>query len=299
MTDALPAIEELLHPAHFFDFAAHPFEHHKLFARPGVRTVVDVLNEIGPYCHEMFAAFPRTFDTEYHVEHSDWPSTICEGAFNVILSPGASCNPDRIVGCVTEGDEHFLFVDENAQVRGGVFDLSNGSVFIGANARVEGAWICGPAIIGEASELRPGAYVRGNVILGRRGVFRGELKNVVVMDDADFPHPSYLGDSICGYHTHFGNQATAANVNIFGRKEPLTLKHNGAVMPLGRRKIGIIMGDYCQVGCNSVSDPATFLLPHTIVYSLTRINSGIYGPREVLKNKPMEHGVIERTPLQL
>lgn len=295
MNETVTPLEELLAPARFFDFTAHPFEHHQLFTRPGVRTVVDVLNEIGPYCHELLAAFPRTFDTEYHVEHDDWPSTVCEGRFNVILSPGAYFVPDRIVGGME--DEHFIFIDEQAQVRGGVFDVRDGSIVIGAGARVEGAWVCGPAIIGEASELRPGAYLRGNVILGRRGVFRGELKNVVVMDDADFPHPSYLGDSICGFQTHFGNQATAANVNIFGRKDPLVLRHHGASYPLGRRKIGIVMGDYCQVGCNAVSDPATFLLPHTIVYSLTRINSGIYGPREVLKNKPMEHGVIERAPL--
>ncbi len=116
------AVDDLLLPERFFDFTAHPFEHHTLFTRPGVRTVVDVLNEIGPYCHEMFAAFPRTYDTEYLVEHSDWPSTICEGIFNVILSPGASCTPDRIVG---GEEEHFLFIDENAQVRGGVFDLSS------------------------------------------------------------------------------------------------------------------------------------------------------------------------------
>ena len=108
----------------------------------------------------------------------------------------------------------------------------------------------------------------------------------------------YLGDSICGYKCHFGNQVTAANVNIFGTKEPLSLKTGGTTIPLGRRKIGIVMGDYCQVGCNSVSDPATFLLPRTIVYSLSRINSGIYGPDEILKNKPMERGVIERAPLK-
>ena len=61
--------------------------------------------------------------------------------------------------------------------------------------------------------------------------------------------------------------------------------------------MGICMGDFSQVGCNSVSDPGAFLKPYTIVYALTRIKKGFYGPNEVLKNKPMEHGIIERAPL--
>jgi len=57
------------------------------------------------------------------------------------------------------------------------------------------------------------------------------------------------------------------------------------------------MGDFSQVGCNSVADPGTFLGPYTIAYALTRINKGFYGPNEVLKNKPMEHGVVEKVSL--
>jgi hypothetical protein len=60
-------------------------------------------------------------------------------------------------------------------------------------------------------------------------------------------------------------------------------------------KLGIVMGDLSQVGCNSVSDPGTFLGPRTIVYQLSRINKGFYGPDEVLKNKPIEHGIVERS----
>ena len=55
--------------------------------------------------------------------------------------------------------------------------------------------------------------------------------------------------------------------------------------------------DFSQVGCNSVADPGTFLAPRTIVYSLTRLDKGFYGPDEVVKNKPMAHGVIERVTL--
>ena len=77
----------------------------------------------------------------------------------------------------------------------------------------------------------------------------------------------------------------------------LILKHDGKAYDLGGPKLGIILGDFSQVGCNSVADPGTFLAPYTIVYQLTRINKGFYGPNVLLKNKPIEHGVVEITPL--
>jgi hypothetical protein len=81
-------------------------------------------------------------------------------------------------------------------------------------------------------------------------------------------------------------------------RDPIVLAVDGKQYDLGRPKVGIIMGDYSQVGCNSVSDPGTFLAPWTVVYQLSRLNKGFYGPRELIKNKPMEHGVIERSPLK-
>jgi len=253
----------------FFDFKKYPFEHEKLFQREGISNVVDVLNHIGPYCRE-------------------W---LNKGQRSKVEGKRSDFLPDRILG---EESGNFVFMEKGAEVFGGTFDLTKGSVFIGENSVIQGAWICGPAIIGRNTSVRPGAYVRENVIIGNNCTIRGELKNTVVMDECDFPHPSYLGDSICGYKTHFGNQATAANVSIFGGKASIKIKIDGEKFDTGRRKIGIIMGDKSQVGCNSVSDPGTFLKPGTIVYSLSRINSGVYGPNEILKNKPIEHGVIER-----
>jgi hypothetical protein len=280
----------------YFDFEAHPFEHEELFRREDVATVVDVLDYIGPYCQEWLDELPvQDVEDDTAVMHDECPDAFCHGKFVCVVEPDAECYPNRIIG--GEGD-HVLYLAEGAALLGGEIDLSKGSVYIGSGARVWGAWISGPAIIGDESVVRPGAFLRGDVIIGQQCTIRGELKNVVVMDESDFPHPSYLGDSICGYKTHFGNQATAANVSIFGRRDSIKTEVNGTLVDLKRRKVGIIMGDYCQVGCNAVSDPGTLLLPRTIVYSLTRINSGVYGPDEVLKNKPMEHGVVERTPLR-
>lgn len=281
---------DFLRPVAFFDFNAHPFAHQKLFL-DGDKTVIDVLDSIGEYCCEWLK----------NTEHScclpaRTPPQRCHAgdAVRIFANESAVVCPDRIIG----GEGHTLFVEAGVRIIAGTIDLSAGSVYIGAKTTIEGAWICGSTIIGEKTTIRPGAYIRGNTIIGDNCTIRGEIKNSVVMNDADFPHPSYLGDSLCGWHSHFGNQATAANVNIFGRKTPLSVTYKGERIPLNRRKIGIVMGDECQVGCNSVSDPATFLLPRTIVYSLSRITSGVYGPDEVIKNKPMAHGVIERAPLQ-
>ena len=268
----------------FFDFNKYPFEHEKLFHREGINNVVDVLNHIGDYCDEWLESVggQSTFSVD------------CNRQFLSIENP-IVFSPDRIIG---ENSGNSIFIKKNAKIIGGTFDISKGSIFIDENSDVQGAWLCGPTIIGKNTTVRPGAYIRGNVIIGNNSTMRGELKNTVVMDECDFPHPSYLGDSICGYKTHFGNQATAANVNIFGGKKSIKIKINGEAFDTGRRKIGIIMGDFTQVGCNSVSDPGTFLLPNTIVYSLTRINAGVYGPDEILKNKPMEHGIVERTKME-
>lgn len=281
---------EFLKVENYFDFEKHPFEHQNLFFQENAGTVVDALNHIEEYCEGWLNKFQISNIT--HPTATAAP--LSRGDF--VKCQSENFSPDKIIG---ENSGNFVFVEKDAKIVGGVFDLTSGSIYIGKDADVQGAWICGPVIIGEKTVVRPGAYLRGNVILGRENVIRGEIKNSVIMDNSDFPHPSYLGDSICGYKTHFGNQATAANVNIFGGKDNIKINVNGEKTDLGRRKVGIIMGDYCQVGCNSVSDPGTFLLPRTIVYSLSRIKSGVYGPNEILKNKPLEHGVIERAEFKL
>lgn len=284
-------LHTLLHPGAFFDFAAHPFAHKALFTSRDDITVIDVLDMLGAYCVETLATQHKAC-TYPAVSLAQQCHVV--GTPRVLADPSAVVMPDRIIG----GEETVLMLGPGVSLIGGTYDLSCGSIAIGARTKLHGAWVCGPTLIGEETEVRPGAYFRGNVLIGDGCTLRGEIKNSVIMNNADFPHPSYLGDSICGWHSHFGNQATAANVNIFGKKTPLSLVYNGEKIALKRRKIGIIMGDECQVGCNSVSDPATFLRPRTIAYSLCRISAGIYGPDEILKNKPLTHGVIERAPLR-
>jgi acetyltransferase-like isoleucine patch superfamily enzyme len=294
----------------YFDFNTHPFEHQRLLEQTD--SVYAAILGIDEYAAKWLAdtiAKKRSAARAFDNKAPKPAHTI--GNFEVLLEDGVVFEPARIIGRVpalrgpSQKDDlrYSIYVGKDAKVIGTDIYLEKGSIYIGAETTVEpGVGIKGPVIIGKETELRQGAYLRGDCIIGNGCVIRGEIKNCVLMDKANFPHPSYLGDSLCGYMTHFGNQATTANLGIFAglvekhKRKPLVIRCNGRAYDIGNPKMGICMGDYSQVGCNCVSDPGTFLKPYTITYPLARISKGFYGPNEILKNKPLEHGVIERSP---
>jgi len=304
----LPAAEvpEPFRVETYFDLKAHPFEHEAFFKDPKVTSVVAAIRAIGGYVKgwlgQNLPELEKGKGAQVLTDSTPNNAPSC-GHFHIVLEKDACFAPSAVFG-VGEGESpNTLHVAAGACVVGDVY-LDDGSIYVGEGTKIErGAAVKGPSIIGKGNDIRMGAYLRGNLLIGNGCTFRGELKNVVMLDKANFPHPSYVGDSLCGYMSHFGNQATAANLGIFeGVRDPekrksLRMKHEGKVYDLGGPKLGIILGDFSQVGCNSVSDPGTFLAPYTIVYQLTRINKGFYGPNVLIKNKPMEHGVIEITPL--
>mmetsp|Transcript_79163 Transcript_79163/g.177354 ORF Transcript_79163/g.177354 Transcript_79163/m.177354 type:complete len:124 (+) Transcript_79163:393-764(+) len=119
------------------------------------------------------------------------------------------------------------------------------------------------------------------------------------MDGAELCHPGYAGDSLIGHRGHFGCQAVTANLGLFGGE--LSVEAPGQVrthLELGRRKLGIVLGDSSQLGCSAVTDPGTFLGPRTHVYPLARLDAGFYGPDEIVKNKPKVSGVLFRESLR-
>ncbi|ETI37793.1 hypothetical protein L914_15737 [Phytophthora nicotianae] len=197
-----------------------------------------------------------------------------------------------------EVEKRRLIVLPDAHVLGGTFDLSEGSIHIGKHVRIEpNVFIKGPAIIGARSTLRSGTYIRGDVIVGRNVVLRGEVKNSVILDDAELCHPGYCGDSICGFKSHFGNQVTTANLSLFPGSN-LTIDVDGITYDTGRKKMGVVLGDGSQLGCSSVTDPCTLIQRNTVVYPLTRLRKSIYGSSLLIKNKPMEKGVLEIVPIR-
>ncbi len=287
----------------YFDFKAHPFAHRALF--DGANSVYGAILGVNAYATKWLAdtIAKKRADAAVLRDRTPKPAHTL-GSFEVILEEGAVFEPACVIGS-EQGERYAICLEKGARVIGSDIYVDKGSIFIGAGSTIEPrVGIKGPTIIGKKTEIRQGAYLRGDCILGDGCTIRGELKNVVLMDKANFPHPSYLGDSVCGYMTHFGNQVTAANLGIYegirdpDKRKPIIIRCGGRAYDLGKPKMGICLGDFSQVGCNSVSDPATFLKPYTIVYALTRITKGFYGPNEILKNKPLEHGIIERARLE-
>jgi len=291
-------VPQKLKAEYYFDFEANSFAHSALFGGDNARSIIDAIAGIDDYVRAALDGIIGGASGVTKKTEADFPGR-CTGKFTVLLEDGAAFEPAFVVG--GKDGSSTLHLAKGAKVLGANVWLDAGNLSVGEGSVVEpGVGLKGPSLVGPENEIRQGAYFRGDVITGTGCILRGELKNTVLMDTANFPHPSYLGDSLCGYGTHFGNQATSANLGIFAviARDPIVLNVDGQRYNLGRPKVGIIMGDFSQVGCNSVSDPGTFLAPWTVVYQLSRLNKGFYGPHELLKNKPLEHGVIERGPLR-
>lgn len=144
------------------------------------------------------------------------------------------------------------------------------NVWIAKNAKIdETACICGPAIIDEEAELRHSSFIRGNVIIGKKSVVGNstEVKNAIIFNDVQIPHYNYVGDSIFGHNSHLGAGAIAANLKI--DKSNIYIKYNGNKIETALRKMGAILGDGVQVGCNSVLNPGTIVMKNTIIYPLS------------------------------
>ncbi len=127
------------------------------------------------------------------------------------------------------------------------------------------ATIIGPAWIGAGTEIRPGAFIRGNVIVGANCVLGNacEFKNCLLMDGAQVPHFSYVGDSILGNGAHFGAGVICSNLRL--DQKPIIVRTPDMVYETGLRKFGAIVGDKAEVGCNAVLNPGTLLGPRALV----------------------------------
>ena len=158
------------------------------------------------------------------------------------------------------------------------------AVFVGKGSLVEqGAMIKGPAWIGENCQIRSGCYIRENVIIGN-GVVAGnscEFKNCLVFDEAQVPHFNYVGDSILGYKVHLGAGAILSNVKL--DHTPISVVGaEGNVFTTGLRKFGAIVGDYAEIGCNSVLSPGSIIGRRCIVYPGVQWR-GVLGENRIAK----------------
>jgi NDP-sugar pyrophosphorylase family protein len=136
--------------------------------------------------------------------------------------------------------------------------------------RYPNVYIEGPTIICAETEIRPGAFIRGSVLVGRACVVGNstELKNCILFDHVQVPHYNYVGDSILGNYAHMGAGAICSNVK--GDKTNVVVRGELAI-ETGLRKFGAILGDHVEVGCNSVLNPGTVLEPYVSVYPLSNV----------------------------
>ena len=149
--------------------------------------------------------------------------------------------------------------------------------------------INGPCIIDHNTEIRPGAFIRGNVIIGKNCVLGNscEMKNSILYDNVQIPHFNYVGDSIIGNYSHMG--AGSITSNIKSDKTNIVIKGNKKI-ETNLRKVGAFLGDYVEIGCNSVLNPGTIIGCNTIVYPLTMIR-GVIDGNKIVKS---QNEIVER-----
>jgi len=139
------------------------------------------------------------------------------------------------------------------------------------------ASITGPCIIDRGAEIRHCAFIRGNAIVGKHTVVGNstELKNVVLFDSVQVPHYNYVGDSILGYKAHMGAGSITSNVK--SDKSLVSIINGDEIIPTGRKKVGAILGNYVEIGCNSVLNPGTIIGPDSHIYPISSVRGVIPG----------------------
>lgn len=158
------------------------------------------------------------------------------------------------------------------------FDKRGEDIWIAKNAVIaDNVSITGPCMIDEKAELRPGAFIRGNVIIGKGATVGNstELKNTILFDEVEVPHYNYVGDSILGYRAHMG--AGAVTSNIKNDKTNVVIKAGEGKFETGLRKMGAVLGDHVQVGCNCVLNPGTIVGKDTSIYPLNSVRGYVPG----------------------
>lgn len=172
-----------------------------------------------------------------------------------------------------------------------IYEDRGDNVYVAKSAKVyPNATIIGPAIIGERTEVRPGAFIRGNAIVGNDCVVGNstELKNVILFNHVQVPHYNYVGDSILGFYSHMGAGSITSNVK--SDKTLVVVKCDGEAIETGLKKFGAMLGDHVEVGCNSVLNPGTVIGRNTNIYPLSPVRGvipadSIYKDKEHIVNK--------------
>ena len=166
-----------------------------------------------------------------------------------------------------------------------IYEKKGENIWISKSAKVAPtAYISGPVIIGEETEIRHCAFIRGNAIVGNHCVVGNstELKNVILFNNVQVPHYNYVGDSILGYRSHMGAGSITSNVK--SDKKLVIVKTESECMETGLKKFGAMIGDNVEVGCNSVLNPGTVIGKNSNIYPLSCVR-GVVPENSIYKNQ--------------
>ena len=165
------------------------------------------------------------------------------------------------------------------------YDCPAENVWVHKTAKVfPSAYLGAPCIIGAGTEVRHCAFIRGSALVGRNCVVGNsvELKNVILFDNVQTPHYNYVGDSILGYKAHMGAGSITSNVK--SDKSLVSVRFGGELIPTERKKFGAVLGDFVEVGCNSVLNPGTIIGRHSNIYPVSCVR-GVVPENSIYKSK--------------
>jgi bifunctional N-acetylglucosamine-1-phosphate-uridyltransferase/glucosamine-1-phosphate-acetyltransferase GlmU-like protein len=261
----------MLQPEYFFDLKE--FAHRGLFA--DVEFIWEALVELKSYMKESLTSNVISLSGDIVPKTCVlWGGEVIEDGFEI--EPGDVNKGNFKV--FRSGDE---LVGASVLYAGAILFDSN--IYIGKGTIVEpGAMIKGPTIIGNNTEVRHGAYIRGNCLIGDRCVVghATEVKTAIMLDDAKAGHFAYIGDSILGNDVNLGAGTKLANLKIVDVE--MKLRVEGKVYKTGLRKLGAILGDRTETGCNSVTSPGTLLGKRSLVYPCINVPGGFYPKRSII-----------------
>lgn len=194
------------------------------------------------------------------LENVEYPWEALKGISDFIKQTGPTLNPD-------------------------IYEKKGENIWVAKSAKVAPtAFLNGPLIIDEEAEVRHCAFIRGSAIVGKGCVVGNstELKNVILFNSVQVPHYNYVGDSILGYKSHMGAGSITSNVKA--DKTLVVVKDKEEQIETGLKKFGAMLGDYVEVGCNSVLNPGSVIGRHTNIYPLSMVR-GVIGENSIYKNK--------------
>lgn len=169
------------------------------------------------------------------------------------------------------------------------------TVWISREAHITpSAFIEGPAVIGPGTQIRHCAFIRGSVLIGANCVVGNstEMKNAILFDNVQIPHFNYVGDSILGYRAHMGAGAVTSNVK--SDRTFVTVRADGEQIVSNMKKFGAMVGDYAEIGCNTVLNPGTIIGRHTNIYPCSCVR-GVIPADSIYKSSGKTVRKLERS----